>query len=74
MSRRDFFLNILQSSDKKKKNEYLAKLWLAGIVQVSATMRGHILSLGAQLKRALTLFTKYKSNTDWSSKFIVIKQ
>lgn len=36
--------------------------------------QGHILSPGAQLKGALTLFTKYKSNTEWGSKFIVIKQ
>lgn len=36
--------------------------------------QGHILSPGAQLKGVLTLFTKYKSNTEWGSKFIVIKQ
>lgn len=34
----------------------------------------HILSPGTQIKGALTLFTKYKSNSEWGSKFIVIKQ
>lgn len=36
--------------------------------------QGHILSPGTQLIEALTLFTKYKSNTEWGSKFFVIKQ
>lgn len=36
--------------------------------------QGRFLSPGAQLIRALTLFTKYKSDTEEGSTFLVVKQ
>ena len=40
----------------------------------SRLLQGHFLSPGAQLIRALTLFTKYKSNMEQGSTCIVVKQ
>lgn len=42
--------------------------------QVSVTTLKVVLTPGIQIKRALTLFAKYTSDTEQSCKFIVVKQ